>query len=107
MHDTVVMRAIGDMLDLGVYYFSDDFAAFFYQVRLAVHCLWYSGIYMFDPTTGMGNFIVELVLAMGYTPSSNIAQMICDAVLYIFDKMMEAAETTAADADDALLAVLS
>ena len=35
MQDTVVMRAIGDKLGIGAYYFTDDFASFFYQIRLA------------------------------------------------------------------------
>jgi hypothetical protein len=51
----------------------------------------------------MGVFIVELVLVMGYSPSSNIAQMVCDAILYIFDNMMEDAEAVAQDTTDALL----
>ena len=107
MHDTMVMRAIGDRLGLGVYYFSDDFRSFFYQIRLAVHCLWYSGIYMYDPGTGLGVFIVELVLAMGYTPSSNIAQMICDAILYIFDNLMAAEEAAAETVEQGLSAVMA
>ena len=40
----------------------------------------------------MAVFIVELGLAMGYTPCSNIAQMIGDAIIWLFDKMMDAAE---------------
>ena len=104
MRNTVVFRAVGDRIGQPVYYFSDDFRAFFYQVKLAVHCLWFSGIYMYDPVSAMGVFIVELVLAMGYSPSSNIAQMVCDAILYIFDNMMEEAETHACDTSDELLA---
>ena len=107
MQDTTVMRAIGDRLGLGVYFFSDDFRHFFYQLRYAVRCLWYAGIYLVDPTTGLGLVIVELALAMGFTPASNIAQMICDAILYIFDNMMEAAETAAGTMEQSLLEIMA
>ena len=61
--------AIGDRVGLPVYYFSDDFRHFFYQIRVAVRCLWYCGRFLYDPTTGLGLFVVELALAMGYTPA--------------------------------------
>ena len=97
MVDTTVLRAIGDRVGETLYYFLDDFAHFFYQIVLAVRCLWYSGIYIFDQTTGCGAFVVELVLAMGYTSCSNIAQMVCEAILYIFEDMMDRAEGASGD----------
>ena len=61
MHDTVVMTAIGQEVGLAVYYFQDDFRHFFYQIVLASRCLWYSGIFIYDPETGLGAFVLELV----------------------------------------------
>ena len=97
MNDTVVMRAVGDQLELPVYYFSDDFKHFFYQIRLAAHCLWYTGLMLVDPDTASILFIVELGLAMGFTPCSNIAQSVGDALLWIFDNMMAEAEAASKD----------
>ena len=92
MHDTVVLRAVGEQVGEAVYYLMDDFKHFFYQIRLASRCLWYTGMVMLDPATHLLVFIAELGLAMGYTPCSNIAQMVGDAILYIFDKLMLAVE---------------
>eukprot|EP00966_Prymnesium_polylepis_P015834 365631-Prymnesium_polylepis.1 len=60
MVDSVVMTAIGERYGHPVYYFQDDFRHFFYQIVLAVRCLWYSGIFVYDPATGVGAFVVEL-----------------------------------------------
>ena len=79
---------------------------FFYQIKLAIHCLWYSGIMIVNPVTRAGVLIVELGMAMGFTPCSNIAQMICDALLYIFDEMMEEEEVAADDMDVSLRQLL-
>ena len=100
MHDSTVMGAIAQLVGDAVYYFSDDFRHFFYQLRVCVKSLWFCGIFIYDPESAMGVFVVELALAMGYTQSSNIAQMVCDAILWLFDEMMEEADTcTAALAD--------
>ena len=102
MHNTAVLRAIGDRCGLPVYYFVDDFKHFFYQVRLRTACLWFAAIFMLDPDTLTVGFFLELVLAMGYTPCSNIAQMICDGFLYIFGRHLDDA-TQHIDADNAEL----
>jgi hypothetical protein len=47
MRNTVIFRAVRDRIGQPVYYFSDDFRVFFYQVKLAVHCLWFSGILLY------------------------------------------------------------
>ena len=107
MHDTVVLRAIGDRCRLRVYYFSDDFKHFFYQIVLAVRCLWYCGIFIYDPRTRAGRFVLEMVLAMGYTSCSNIAQMICDGLLYIFEEDMDAAELRQRDCGSDLARILA
>ena len=88
MSDALTLRAIGDDVGEPVYVFSDDFRHFFYQIRLAARYLWLSGIMMVHPSTAALIFIVELGLAMGYTPCSNIAQSIGDALLWIWENMM-------------------
>ena len=106
MHDTAVLRSIADRVGAGVYYFSDDFRQFFYQIKLRTECLWYSGIMIVDPADRSARIIVELGMAMGFTPCSNIAQMVCDAVLWIFTKMMAAAELAADDMDVSLRQIM-
>ena len=93
MSDTVVMRAIGDFVELPVFYFSDDFRHFFYQIRLAAKCLWYTGILLLDVESATLLFVVELGMAMGFTPCSNIAQSVGDAILWLFDQFMAAADS--------------
>ena len=75
-----------------VFYFSDDFRHFFYQIRLAARCLWYTGILLLDVESATLLFIVELGMAMGFTPCSNIAQSVGDAILWLFDQFMAAAD---------------
>ena len=95
MSDTVVMRSVGDFVGMPVFYFSDDFRHFFYQIRLAARCLWYTGILLLDVKSATLLFIVELGMAMGFTPCSNIAQSVGDAILWLFDQFMAAAEAAA------------
>ena len=92
MWDLSIMAAIAAAAGLPLYVFVDDFAEFFYQFRLATHCLWYCGIVMLDPEQRRLWCIVELVLAMGFAPSSNVAQMGSEAFLFIFDILMAEAD---------------
>ena len=91
-HDLSIMAAIGEFAGVPLFIFIDDFATFFYQFRLASRCLWYSGIVMLDPELRRLWYIVEGVMAMGFSPSSNIAQMGGEAFLYIFDALMGEAD---------------
>ena len=70
-----------------VFYFSDDFRHFFYQIRLAARCMWYTGILLLDVESATLLFIVELGMAMGFTPCSNVAQSVGDAILWLFDQV--------------------
>ena len=90
MHDLAIMGAIAKAASLPLFVFVDDFKEFFYQFRLASRCLWYCGFVVLDPETRQLWCIVELVMAMGFAPSSNIAQMGGEALLFILDMLMEA-----------------
>ena len=92
MYDLSIMGAIAVAAGLPLFVFVDDFAEFFYQFRLASHCLWYCGIVMLDKHSRKLRYIVELVMAMGFAPSSNISQMGSEAFLFILDKLMEDAD---------------
>ena len=105
--DTYTLRTIGDAVGEPVFYFLDDFAHFFYQIVLRVHCWWYSGIFMLDPVGLCAVFFLEKVMAMGYTPCSNIAQMVCDGLLDIFDTLLTAADAAAHDWNAALDAIMA
>ena len=107
MWDLSIMAVIAAQADLPLYLLVDDFAEFFYQFRLASRCLWYSGIVMLDQEQRRLWCIVETVLAMGFTPSSNIAQMSGEAFLFIFDALMQSADVVDSTEEARLHAIMS
>ena len=107
MWDLSILAAIAAQANLPLFVLVDDFAEFFYQFRLASRCLWYCGIIMLDPEVKRLWCIVEKVLAMGFTPSSNIAQMAGEAFLYVLDALMRDADVVDSTEEAALHAIMA
>ena len=107
MHDLAIMGAIAKAAGMPLFVFVDDFKEFFYQFRLASRCLWYCGFVVLDPETRRLWCIVELVMAMGFSPSSNIAQMGGEALLFILDMLMAAVDVVDPVGEAKLAAIMS
>ena len=96
-HNASVMRHIADLIGEPVFALAWDFSKYFHQLFFRPDELWRMGSLL--PTEGEGGLASELVsihtemvMSMGLTPSSEIAQRLANALMQVFSAKLRAAE---------------
>jgi hypothetical protein len=100
--DLAVLRHIADRLGEEVYVLADDYKSFFNQ--FATHpSEWWKSCFLWlrsDGAAAAPAWVREHVLGFGLSPSSNIAQRFADAMLWVLEQRVDAAESALSDIDD-------
>ena len=99
-HNAAVLKHAADSIGEPLFFIAFDFAKFFHQLFYAAHELWKMGS-MMPPRAAAGGADAELlafvehVMAMGMTPSSEIAQRFANALMQAFCRRLDEAEAKA------------
>lgn len=99
-HNAAVLKHAADSIDEPLFFIAFDFAKFFHQMFYSARELWKMGSLMPTRASGGGAApellaFVEHVMAMGMTPSSEIAQRFANALMQSFCRRLDKAEASA------------
>uniref|UniRef100_A0A7S4JZ92 DUF4326 domain-containing protein n=1 Tax=Prymnesium polylepis TaxID=72548 RepID=A0A7S4JZ92_9EUKA len=90
MYEDSYLKYVARLSGTSVVTLDDDFADWFYQIRLAASSVWMVGLVLLELeklATEMPQlrYLVERVLGQGTVPGSNLGQRLCELVLHMWD----------------------
>ena len=111
MNDDAILKHVAFIIDTFVVTLADDFADWFYQLKLMAGCYWMVGYVLLEleklaEQAPELRFVVEKVLGQGTVPGSNWGQRLCELVLHMWDvvfDVLDGAYTAAQRRDSAEL----
>ena len=94
MNDDAVLKHVALIIGTFVVTLADDFADWFYQLKLMAGCYWMVGYVLLEleklaDQAPELRFIVEKVLGQGTVPGSNWGQRLCELVLHMWDVVFD------------------
>ncbi|KOO34225.1 hypothetical protein Ctob_015819 [Chrysochromulina tobinii] len=103
MNDDAILKHVALIIDTFVVTLADDFADWFYQLKLMAGCYWMVGYILLEleklaEQAPELRFVVEKVLGQGTVPGSNWGQRLCELVLHMWDvvfNVLDGAHTAA------------
>jgi len=94
MNDDAVLKHVAIIVGTFVVTLADDFADWFYQLKLMAGCYWMVGYVLLEleklaEQAPELRFVVEKVLGQGTVPGSNWGQRLCELVLHMWDVVFD------------------
>ena len=94
MNDDAILKHVALIIDTFVVTLADDFADWFYQLKLMAGCYWMVGYVLLEleklaEQAPELRFVVEKVLGQGTVPGSNWGQRLCELVLHMWDVVFD------------------